>query len=183
MLRKGLLAAVVLSLWLPVIGDAEEGVWILIDTQKLQLSVKRGKKTLMVLDNIAIGRNGAGFKTHVGDDVTPIGQYRIAWINRKSPYYRFFGFDYPTKTTAEEGLAWGLIDRTAYRRIIDAHDAGKVPPQDTTLGGQIGIHGLGKADEQIHQLMNWTHGCIALTNEQIDRLTPYIVKGTRVNVK
>ncbi len=160
-----------------------EGFWLLIDTQKLQLSVKRGEQTVKVFDNIAIGRNGAGFKTHVGDDVTPLGKFRIAWINNRSPYYRFFGFDYPNRHNAEEGLAWGLINRNTYRQIVAAHDAGVMPPQDTVLGGQIGIHGLGKADEDIHRLMNWTHGCIALTNEQIDSLRRYIGKGTVVEIK
>lgn len=160
-----------------------EDVWLLVDTQKLQLEVKRGNKTLMILDNIAIGRNGVGLKTHVGDDVTPLGEYHIAWVNKKSPYYRFFGFDYPNKSNAKEGLAWGLIDSPTYRRIIQAHDAGEIPPQNTTLGGQIGIHGLGKADEHIHRLMNWTQGCIALTNKQIDKLIPWIKKGIRVKVQ
>ncbi|WP_305910079.1 L,D-transpeptidase [Methylomarinum sp. Ch1-1] len=182
MIRKGLLAGIVLCFLWPPLAIAED-VWLLIDTKKLQLQVRRGEKTVMVFDNIAIGRNGAGFKTHRGDDVTPRGQYRIAWINNNSAYYRFFGFDYPTQFNAVEGLNWGLINRETYRRIIAAHEAGEVPPQNTVLGGQIGIHGLGKADKAIHKLMNWTHGCIALTNEQIDRLTPWVKKGIPVKVK
>lgn len=182
MLGKGLLAGILLG----VVFSSNcwaEGVWILVDTQKLQLLVKQGNKTLKVFDNIAIGRNGAGFKTHVGDDVTPLGKFRIAWINKKSPYYRFFGFNYPNRHNAEEGLAWGLITRPTYEKILAAHESGKTPPQNTVLGGQIGIHGLGEADKQIHKLMNWTHGCIALTNEQIDRLGRYLKKGTRVEIK
>lgn len=155
----------------------------MVDTQKLQLTVKQGMRTLKVFNNIAIGRKGAGFKTHVGDDITPIGEFRIAWINDKSPYYRFFGFNYPNRHNADEGMAWGLIDRSTRQQIIAAHDAGKIPPQNTVLGGQIGIHGLGAADEEIHRLMNWTHGCIALTNEQIDTLSRYLKIGVRVEVK
>jgi murein L,D-transpeptidase YafK len=182
MTRKGCLTALFLFFWGSSVVLAE-GAWLLIDTQKLQLQVKQGKKTLLVLNNIAIGRSGAGFKTHVGDDVTPKGQFKIGWINLKSPYHRFYGFDYPSKANANEGLVWGLIDRATHQRIISAHDEGDIPPQNTALGGQIGIHGLGKGDERIHKLMNWTHGCIALTNEQIDRLHPYIHKGTQVTVK
>lgn len=182
MMRKGCLAGLLLLLLTPRIVLAE-GVWLLVDTQKLQLMVKQGKRTLMIFDNIAIGRNGAGFKTHIGDDVTPKGQFKIGWINLNSPYHRFYGFDYPSKSNADEGLVWGLINSATHQRIVDALKEGKVPPQDTALGGQIGIHGLGKGDERIHKLMNWTHGCIALTNEQIDRLHPYIHKGTRVTVK
>lgn len=182
MFRKGLWGKVLLCLILSSTVYAED-VWLLVDTQKLQLEVKRGSKTVMLFENIAIGRKGSGIKTHVGDDVTPLGEYHIAWINENSPYYRFFGFDYPNKSNAKEGLAWGLIDPRAYRRIIEAHDAGEIPPQNTTLGGQIGIHGLGKANERIHRLMNWTQGCIALTNQQIDKLIPWIKKGTKVKVQ
>lgn len=47
---------------LPDIGFADPNVWLLVDTQKLSMEVKRGDKTLAVLQNIAIGRNGAGKK-------------------------------------------------------------------------------------------------------------------------
>ena len=36
------------------------------------------------MENISIGRNGAGFKQRRGDDVTPLGDYKIGWINEKS---------------------------------------------------------------------------------------------------
>ncbi len=77
----------------------------------------------------------------------------------------------------------GLIDHKTYYRITDSHVKGEIPPQNTLLGGQIGIHGLGKADLKIHRLMNWTHGCIALTNQQIDILSRWVEIGTRVEVK
>lgn len=51
------------------------------------------------------------------------------------------------------------------------------------IGGQIGIHGLGAGDKEIHKVFNWTHGCIALTNEQIDQLTRWVGKGTVVKVE
>ena len=77
----------------------------------------------------------------------------------------------------------GLIDKKTYRGIIKAHENNQVPPQNTPLGGMLGIHGLGKADRKIHEQMNWTHGCIALTNEQIIQLDSWIKKDTIVQVK
>lgn len=160
-----------------------EGVWLLVDTKKLHLKVKYKQQTLMVLNNISIGRNGAGHKLSAGDDITPLGTYRIGWINRNSRYYRFFGFTYPSRENAVQARKNNVLDRQTYLRIIHAHDRHVTPPQNTVLGGQIGIHGLGDADIRIHKSMNWTHGCIALTNEQIDRLSPWIAKGTLVKVK
>jgi murein L,D-transpeptidase YafK len=162
---------------------ADEAIWILIDTHRLQLEVKKGNKTLTVMENIAIGRSGAGFKHRVGDDVTPIGSYKIAWVNKKSPFHLFYGFNYPSTKNADQALSAGLLDKKAHSAIIDAHNSNKTPPQHTKIGGRIGIHGLGNADESIHKTMNWTHGCVALTNEQIDRLEPWITENMRVKIK
>ena len=162
---------------------ADDAVWILIDTKKMQLEVKKGNKTIAVMDNLAIGRGGAGFKNRVGDDITPIGTYRIGWINNKSPFHRFYGFNYPSIENANEALLSGLLSKKAQTSIVNAHKKNKLPPQNTAIGGRIGIHGLGNADEFIHKTMNWTHGCIAISNEQVDQLEPWISKGMLVKVK
>lgn len=162
---------------------AEEKVWLLIDTQNLTLEIKKGNKTIKLLKNIAIGRNGSGFKKKIGDDTTPIGTYRIGWINTKSSFYKFYGFDYPSVTNANEALLSGLISKSNHSAIINAHKKTKTPPQNTRIGGQIGIHGLGKGDEEVHKMMNWTHGCVAITNEQIDLLDKWVGEGTEVKIK
>ncbi len=166
---------------LPV--SAGDNIWLLIDTQKLELQVKLGDVTLVKYSNISIGRNGSGFKRRRGDDTTPLGKYRISWINRKSRYNLFFGFNYPSIENAGDALKKKLIDQKTYKRIVRSHQSHQVPPQNTPLGGLIGIHGLGRADKKIHESMNWTHGCIALTNEQINNLDKLIKKGTLVIVK
>ncbi len=162
---------------------ARGDVWLLIDTQKLELEVKLADITLVKFSNIAIGRNGSGFKRRRGDDTTPLGKYKISWINRKSRYHLFFGFNYPSVENVEQALKKGLVDKKTYSKVIRAHKNNRVPPQNTPLGGLIGIHGLGRGDETIHQTMNWTHGCIALTNEQINNLDKLIKKDTIVIVK
>ncbi len=160
-----------------------ENNWILIDTQKLELSVKSGENTLSSFSNISIGRNGAGFKKRRGDDITPLGTYKIDWINRKSRYNLFYGFNYPSKENAHTALKKGLVNKQAYNDIINAHNHQQTPPQNTSLGGMIGIHGLGRGDKKIHEAMNWTHGCIALNNEQILILDKLIKENTIVVVK
>lgn len=159
------------------------GLWILVDTEKQVLEVKRGTETVATFENIAIGRNGAGFKNRRGDNITPLGIYRIGWINDKSIYRTFYGFTYPSAENAQVALRKGLISKNVYNSIVAAHENGIIPPQHTPLGGRIGLHGLGKADEKIHRAMNWTQGCVAVTNEQIDELSQWLEEGIEVKVK
>lgn len=162
---------------------ARDDVWLLVDTTALKIEVKKGDKTLDTINDIAIGRGGAGLKTHRGDNVTPFGEYRIGWVGERSTFHRFFGLTYPSAHDAETALKIGTIDENTYGRIISAHRYHQIPPQNTPLGGQIGIHGLGRADAKIHQIMNWTHGCIAMTNRQIDQLSHWLGTGTLVKIK
>ncbi len=162
---------------------ADDDVWLLVDTKALTIEVKKGQQTLETLNDIAIGRGGAGFKSHKGDNVTPFGSYRIGWVGEQSNFRKFFGLTYPSAEDAQKALQQGVINQMAYNSIITAHRSNQVPPQNTPLGGRIGIHGLGRADEKIHKSMNWTHGCIALTNGQIDHLSHWLDKGTVVKIK
>jgi murein L,D-transpeptidase YafK len=164
-------------------GFAKDNIWLLIDTGKLTLEVKQGLKTVELFKNISIGKNGAGFKQRRGDLVTPIGTYRIGWINNNSHYRKFFGVTYPSQLNAFEALFKGLIDQEDYKQIKLSHQHRQIPKQNTRIGGNIGIHGLGSASQRIHRTMNWTQGCIALTNPQVDRLAHWVDKGTLVTIK
>ncbi len=184
MLKKKLLGVlIVMGCSVMAESFASDDVWLLVDTQKQNMEVRKGDKTVAVLENIAIGRNGAGEKIHRGDDITPLGNYRIGWINDRSAFRRFFGLTYPNVDNADNALKKGKIDLDTYEAIARAQSAGQIPPQNTDLGGQIGIHGLGSGNMSIHRSMNWTHGCIALTNDQIDQLSQWVEKGTLVTVK
>ena len=163
--------------------SAEPDVWLLVDTHERKIEVKKGERTLETLYSIAIGRGDAGSKRHRGDNITPFGSYRIGWVGKKSSFRRFFGLTYPSAEDSENALRKQVIDRLTYERIISAHQFNQIPPQNTVLGGQIGIHGLGNADSRIHQTFDWTHGCIALTNTQIDHLSQLVETGTLVKIK
>jgi len=164
-------------------AQAESDVWLLVDTTARKIEVKKGGQTLETLNEIAIGRGGAGLKSHRGDNITPFGNYRIGWVGEKSSFRKFFGLTYPSAEDAEKALHKGIIDRLTFERIMTAHQFHQIPPQNTPLGGQIGIHGLGRADARIHKTFDWTHGCIALTNTQIDHLSQLVDTGTVVKIK
>jgi murein L,D-transpeptidase YafK len=162
---------------------AGDNFWLLVDTTTLKIEVKKGDRTVDTISDIAIGRGGAGYKTHRGDDVTPYGDYRIGWVGERSNFRRFFGLTYPNIQDARTALIKGIINKATYERIVAANESRQIPPQNTPLGGQIGIHGLGAANEKIHRSMNWTHGCIAMTNNQIDHLRRYVEPGMIVKIK
>ncbi len=166
-------------------GAAAESrdIWLLVDTGDLTLSVMRGTEALKTFDNIAIGSNGVTRHKRAGDEKTPLGEFRITAIRGDSRFHRFLAIDYPTLEDARRGLGDGRISQAQYDRVRRAREAGGVPPQDTPLGGHLGIHGIGAGDPAIHDAFNWTNGCIALTDEQVEALLQWARVGTRVSVR
>jgi murein L,D-transpeptidase YafK len=182
--------------WLPMIcmcimglhGSAHAGnslaeLWILVDTGEHTLSVFRGEQVLHRFDDVAIGRGGASADRERGDGSTPLGTFHIDRIHASSRFLLFFGIDFPRPEHARRAFDAGRIDAEDYERILAAYEANRPPPQDTPLGGQLGIHGLGPSDQRVHEAFNWTQGCIALTNAQIKRLSRWIHLGMRVDVR
>jgi murein L,D-transpeptidase YafK len=157
--------------------------WLLIDTKKDSLAVMRGDETLEQFDNIAFGISGVGIKRQRGDGITPIGVFRVGWFNPQSRFNFFIGLNYPNLTYITQAYKEKRIDKATYEQVRQDLLAGYVPPQDTPLGGQIGIHGVGAGDLDVHRNFNWTNGCVALDNEQIQRLAPWVEKGTRVVIR
>ena len=158
-------------------------VHIIVDTGDETLSVMRGDTVIRTFEDIAIGRYGKTYFKQQGDNKTPLGSYRIGWINRESRYYIFLGLTYPDLPAADRALQEGRIDVSQWLAIRDAHRAGVTPSQYTPLGGYIGIHGLGNGDLEVHQQYNWTNGCVALTNDQLDELLRYVRIGTQVEIR
>ncbi len=162
---------------------AQEEVWLLVDTDALTLAIMRGDTVLRRYDNIAIGSNGPTLAKLVSDETTPLGEFRISGINPRSRYHLFMALNYPTMEHAQRALLDGRINIEEYVALNNAWLAGEPPPQDTPLGGYLGIHGLGGGSAEIHGLVNWTDGCIAVTNEQMDELAHWVGVGTKVSVR
>jgi lipoprotein-anchoring transpeptidase ErfK/SrfK len=163
----------------PVTAD---DVWIDIDTDSRSLTVMDEDNVLRVFENISVGRNGVTSEKVVKDRKTPLGSYRVRRINEDSRFHIFFGFDYPNLQQSQSAFRAGRINYDQLKSIRKAHYLRREPPSDTPLGGLIGIHGLGDGDPAIHEEYNWTDGCIALTNEDVDELAGWIRLGTRVEV-
>jgi murein L,D-transpeptidase YafK len=158
--------------------------WILVDTQSGILTVFSADDSVIVrFHNIAIGSGGVAKEHCRGDDTTPLGTFYVAWINHHSRFGTFFGFDYPTSGLAIRAYAEGNITGAEFDAIIDAIRHHRIPPQNTSLGGQLGVHGLGNGDPHVQQSVNWTDGCIAITNREIRALSTWVHVGTRVVIR
>lgn len=173
----------VIVLWGSLCGNGAAEVWVQVDTQTQTLQVLDGERVLDRFDRVALGVAGAGLKQRRGDDKTPLGSFRVSWFNGQSRFGLFIGLDYPNRDYAAVALQDGRIDRQTHARIVAALDAGRTPPQDTPLGGQIGIHGLGGGNPDVHALFNWTNGCVALTDAEMRRLVKWVDTGTRVEIR
>ncbi len=146
--------------------------------------IKKKERTLELFDGgrlvktykIALGFAPEGDKQREGDGKTPEGEFYIFTKNDKSKFYLSLGLSYPNVEDAMRGLQDELISQAEYDSIVKANSEKKMPLQNTTLGGEIYIHGGGSEND-------WTKGCIALTNEEIKELFNAIEVGTTVRIK
>jgi murein L,D-transpeptidase YafK len=145
--------------------------------RRLRAHCERGRVVELV---IALGREPEGSKRHAGDARTPEGRYRISGEPQSSRFHRFLPIDYPSVADADAALAEGRLSALDHRRILDAHARGEPPPQDTPLGGQLGLHGEGERWRGDSPHLDWTYGCIALSDRDIDFLIERTGIGTPV---
>jgi len=130
----------------------------------------------------AFGREPAGAKRAAGDERTPEGDYRVAGPARPSRFHRFLPIDYPSVADADVALAERRISRAEHARIVEAHRRGAMPPQDTALGGLLGLHGEGARWRGESKGLDWTHGCIALADAELDFVVARVKKGTPLTI-
>lgn len=150
-----------------------------------ELIIKEGEQIIKRY-HASFGRGGKGTKRRRGDDMTPVGAYRIMEFKGDSRFHFFMLLDYPNLVDGWHGYRNRTIDASQFKAIAAAYRAGAAPPQDTPLGGYIGIHGIGEVSPKklkIHRNQNWTRGCIALSNEEISELREYVTRGTRVIIR
>jgi murein L,D-transpeptidase YafK len=147
---------------------------LLIEKSKLRLTVFDGGR-LVKCYRAAVGA-GRGEKTRQGDLCTPEGEFVVCVKNPVSKYVLSLGLSYPNRRDAERGLRDGLISEKDYRMIVEAVHAGRRPPWNTPLGGEIMIHGRRDGGRK-------TQGCIALEDDDIRELYPQIPLGAAVAIR
>jgi len=128
---------------------------------------------------------GEGDKQRMGDRRTPEGDFYICTMNHSKRFYKFMGLSYPGLKHAEEGLRSGMITPDEHTMIKKAIEERLSPPWETRLGGAVGIHGrmLSAEDARRQPIdINWTDGCIALDNADVDEIYRVVSLGTPVTI-
>lgn len=117
---------------------------------------------------VAIGSGGMGPKRFEGDKTTPVGTYQVKG-RFKGLFHQFLNVTYPNEE-----------DR---QRFAELKAKGGVPA-GRGVGFGIGIHGVGdRALSGVHKESDWTHGCIALDDDEIDELSSMVKDGTRIVIR
>ena len=115
-------------------------------------------------------------KENEGDNATPEGVYKVCGKLPKSSYHKALILNYPNLEDANRGLKNELISKIEFDAISQAIQNNKCPPFKTRLGGEIEIHGMGSQ-------VDWTWGCIALENPDVEELYQMLPNGTVVTIK
>jgi murein L,D-transpeptidase YafK len=136
-----------------------------------RLVVLKGRHELLLLSHgrtlatyrVALGKHPAGPKQQQGDGRTPEGLYFIDYHKPDSSFYRALHLSYPSAADWKRATARG------------------VDP-----GGAIMIHGVRprlRALGRLHRLVDWTDGCIAVTNPEMDQIFAAVSDGTPVELR
>jgi murein L,D-transpeptidase YafK len=162
-----IIAGIILFLVLPV----QSADTYLLDVQADYLLVEKSLKRLTLFTDeipikaydVALGRNPVGPKLSEGDRRTPEGRYVIDARNQDSKYHLSLHISYPNAVDLEiTGLA------------------------GVNPGSNIMIHGTG--DEyawmgKFHDVLDWTDGCIAVTNDEIEEIWQLVPDGTPIEIR
>ena len=135
---------------------------IVVEKSARRMTLLRDGHTIKTYE-VALGGAPSGHKQQEGDGRTPEGAYAIDFKNARSRFHLALRISYPD-----------AADRTAAK-------ARGVSP-----GGDIMIHGLPNGLgwlAGLHLWRDWTDGCIAVTDRQIDEIWPLVDVGTAVEIK
>ncbi|MEM7081936.1 MAG: L,D-transpeptidase family protein [Pseudomonadota bacterium] len=139
--------------------------------QATRVEVYKENRELVLLDgskelarySIALGGDPIGHKVKEGDSRTPEGSYVLDWRNNKSSFYRSIHISYPNAKDIENAKKLGV-----------------------SAGGDIMIHGQPNGYGMLApftQLKDWTDGCIAVSDLEMEEIWRAVPNGTPIEIK
>ena len=145
-------------------------LWAECELRADRVVVKKSERKMYLLNNgqvikeypVSLGLNPVGHKLQKGDQRTPEGVYVINHRNSKSKYYKSILFSYPNEQDRRQAKARG------------------VDP-----GGDLAIHGLPTRDKEEawdYIERDWTDGCIAVTNDQMEEIWHLVDIGIPIEI-
>jgi murein L,D-transpeptidase YafK len=140
------------------------------DAQADRIVVRKSARTLELYQGtqllrtyaIALGRNSLGHKQQEGDGRTPEGQYVLDYRNPRSSYHRALHISYPSPADTSAARGRGV-----------------------SPGGLIMVHGVRNGlgfVGRLHRIFDWTDGCIAVTDAEIEEIWRSVADGTPIEI-
>jgi murein L,D-transpeptidase YafK len=134
---------------------------VVIKSQRVMMLMRQGR--LLKTYRVSLGRGGLEPKMREGDHRTPEGNYTLDYRNPQSRFHLALHVSYPN-----------AVDIAKARRL------GAAP------GGNIMVHGIANGlgwIGRLHRLVDWTDGCIAVTNEEMDEIWLAVADGTPIELR
>ncbi|MBP9679774.1 MAG: L,D-transpeptidase [Bacteriovorax sp.] len=147
--------------------------YIVVSKMNQKVFLFSGNKIVRIYP-VVFGKNPIGAKQFEGDLKTPEGHYFIAEKNPESKYYKSLQISYPNKEESEY-----------------AHSQGKLPGSEIMFHGLPNVNANESIGERFKRIgitkaqsmgINWTRGCMAMTNENIDEMYTLISLKTLVEI-
>ncbi|WP_372257349.1 L,D-transpeptidase family protein [Vibrio kanaloae] len=133
-----------------------------VDKSKRRMYLLTGEEVIQEF-RIALGKQPKGHKRFEGDNRTPEGQYQLDYVMEESDFYRSVHINYPQPSD----MQWA-------------------EQNDVDPGGNIKIHGIKNGERRspsFIQSFDWTDGCIALTNQDMDEFIQLVKMGTPIHIE
>jgi murein L,D-transpeptidase YafK len=159
-LAVGLLCVLTAAQSVPQLASHVDHVVVLKKERTLEL-LSQGK--VVKVYKVALGGDPVGPKTRQGDHKTPEGVYVLDFRNAHSQFYKSLHISYPS-----------------------LHDRALARERGVSPGGDVFVHGLPNGFGAVgaaHRLRDWTDGCIAVTNQEMDEIWRAVPNGTQIEIR
>jgi murein L,D-transpeptidase YafK len=154
--------AIVILLYLGTAHSEQTADMVLVEKSKSRLYLMRQGEAFVSF-RVAFGSNPKGHKQEQGDGRTPEGRYMLDYKNAGSAFYKSIHISYPNAKDREEARKRGV-----------------------NPGGEIMIHGQKNGYGRLSilvQRFNWTNGCIALSDRDMDAVWNAVEPGTPIEIR
>jgi len=143
-------------------------IYIVVDKSDYELNVYDDEGWYATYP-VVFGNKDLSDKMVEGDRRTPEGKFKIISTRPHNKWHRMLMLDYPNQQS------WAKFRQRQASGLI---------PRSAKIGGGIAIHGTWPNDNiVVDDFTNWTNGCIALKNEDIDDINSFLTIGTSVEIK
>lgn len=143
--------------------DLPEVTRVLVRKAERRLYLLNDEQQAVRSYRVSLGDEPVGHKLSEGDERTPEGNYVLDWRLPDSDFYKSIHISYPNVRDRELAEAWGLEP-----------------------GGSIMIHGLPNNAGDLafaYARLDWTDGCIAVSNEAMDEIWSLVDNGTPIRIE